>query len=79
VVSEKLISPNQTTFIKGGYILENVVSADEIIHNAVHNGQYGFIFKQDYEKAYDRVDIAFLLKIVRMKVFTQGWVSIIEA
>jgi hypothetical protein len=38
VVSEKLISPNQTTFIKGRYILESVVSAHEVIHNAVHNG-----------------------------------------
>jgi hypothetical protein len=56
VVSEELISPNQTTFIKGRYILKSVVSAHEVIHHAVHNGQSDFIFKLDYDKAYDRVD-----------------------
>jgi hypothetical protein len=78
VVSEKLISPNQTTFIKGGYILESVVSAHKVIHNAVHNGQSGFIFKLDYEKAYDRVDRAFLLRVMRYRGFIPRWMSIIE-
>ena len=32
VVSHELISPNQTAFIRGRYILESVVSAHEIIH-----------------------------------------------
>jgi hypothetical protein len=78
VVSENLISPNQTSFIKGRYILESVVCAHEVIHNAVHNGQSGFIFKLDYEKAYDRVDRAFLLRVMRMRGFSPGWMSIIE-
>ena len=56
VVCETLISPNQTAFIKGRYILESVVSAHQIIHDVVKNGQSGFIFKLNYEKAYDRVD-----------------------
>jgi hypothetical protein len=60
VVSEKIISPNQTTFINGRYILESVVSAYEVIHNAVQYGQSGFIFKLDDVKAYDRVDRNFL-------------------
>jgi hypothetical protein len=78
VVSEKLISPNQTTFIKGRFILESVVSSHEIIHNAFHNGQSGFIFKSDYEKAYDRVDRAFLLRIMKMRGFSPRWMSIFE-
>jgi hypothetical protein len=36
-VSEELISPNQTAFIKGRYILESVVAAHEIIHDVAHN------------------------------------------
>ena len=31
-IIDKLISPNQTAFIKGRYILESVVAAHEIIH-----------------------------------------------
>jgi hypothetical protein len=60
VVSENLISPNQTTFIKGRYILESVVCAHEIIHNDAHNRYSGFIFELGYEKAYDMVDRDFL-------------------
>jgi hypothetical protein len=78
VVSEELISPNQTSFIKGRYILESVVSAHEVIHNAVHKRQSGFIFKLDNEEAYDRVDRDFLLRVMRMRGFSPRWMSIIE-
>jgi hypothetical protein len=50
------LAPNQTAFVKGRYILASVVSAHEIIHEAVKGGQKGLVFKIDYEKAYDRVD-----------------------
>jgi hypothetical protein len=36
----------------------------------VYNGQSGFVFKLDYEKAYDRVDRAFLLRIMKMRGFS---------
>jgi hypothetical protein len=35
VIGEELIAPNQTAFIRGGFILESIVSAHEIIHDAV--------------------------------------------
>jgi hypothetical protein len=75
VISEKLISPNQTSFIKERYILESMVSAHEIIHNAVHNVQTGFILKPNYEKTYDRVDKAFILEIMKMRetLAQDGW------
>jgi hypothetical protein len=78
VVSEKLISPNQTAFINGRYILESVVSAHEIIHNAFHNRQSSLVFKLNYEKAYDRVDRAFLLKFMKIRGFSPRWMTIIE-
>ena len=55
VICEKLISPNQTAFIRGRYFLASVVSAHEIIHEVAHSSQAGFIFKLDYEKAYGLV------------------------
>jgi hypothetical protein len=78
VVSEELISPNQTSFIKRRHILESVVSAHEVIHDAVHRGQSDFLFKLDYAKAYDRVDRDFLLRVMRMRGFSPRWMSIIE-
>jgi hypothetical protein len=61
-VNDELIAPNQTTFFRGSHILEFVVSAHKIIHDDVQRKKTGFIFKLDYEKAYDRVDRSFMLK-----------------
>jgi len=54
-IADRLISKNQTTFIKGIFILESVVAAHEIIHDVHKNKESGVILKLDYEKAYDRV------------------------
>jgi hypothetical protein len=72
VVSGALIFPNQTTFIKGRYIQESVVCAHEIIHDVAHSEQSGFIFKLDYEKAYDRVNREFLFEMLRKRGFTSS-------
>jgi hypothetical protein len=61
-VCDSLISPNQTAFLKGRYILESVVATHEIIHEVAHSDQAGFVFKLDYEKAYDKVNREFLTK-----------------
>ena len=54
-MANRLISSNQTAFIKGRYILESVVAAHEIIHEVNNNKESGVILKLGYEKAYDRV------------------------
>ena len=79
VVCEKLISPNQTTFIRGRFILESVVAAHEIIHEVFHSSQSGFIFKLDYEKAYDRVDRGFLLKMLESRGFGRKFLYLIRS
>ena len=70
VVCEKLISPNQSAFLRGRYILESVVSAHEIIHEVARRDQPGFIFKLDYEKAYDMVNREFMLKMLAARGFS---------
>jgi hypothetical protein len=55
-ICDMLLAPNQTTFVKGRYILESVVAAHEIIYHTVKNGEKGIVLKLDYEKAYDRVN-----------------------
>jgi hypothetical protein len=78
-IIEDLIAPNQTAFIRGRFILESVVSAHEIIHDAVQKKESGFIFKLDYEKAYDRVDRNFLLKMLRQRGFSPKFMNIIQS
>jgi hypothetical protein len=53
---DRLLVSNQTTFVRGRYILESVVFTHKILHDAVRNGQREIVLKLDYEKAYDRVD-----------------------
>jgi hypothetical protein len=77
-VCDSLISPNQTTFLKGRFILESVVAAHEIIHEVAHSDQAGFVFKLDYEKAYDKVNREFLIKMMSDRGFSQRWISIIK-
>jgi hypothetical protein len=55
-ICDRLLTPNQMTFVRGRYILESVVSAHEILHDAIKNKEKGLVLKLDYEKAYDRVD-----------------------
>jgi hypothetical protein len=55
VICDRLMIANQTAFVKGRYILESVVVAQEIIHHTVKGGQKCVVLKLDYEKAYDRV------------------------
>ena len=52
---DRLISSNQTAFIKGRFILESAVMAHEVIHEVHRSRDAGLILKLDYEKAYDRV------------------------
>jgi hypothetical protein len=78
-VIDRLICSNQTSFIKGRYILKSVVTAHEVLHN-VHKGkQHGFVLKLDYEKSYDKVNWQFLLEILRMRCFGSKWKSWIES
>jgi hypothetical protein len=49
----RLISQNQSPFIKCRYILESVVTAHEVVHEVYRKKREGFVFKIDYEKAYN--------------------------
>jgi hypothetical protein len=56
MICDRLLSHNQTNFIKGRFIFEGVMSAHEIIHNVASWGEKGVVIKLDYEKTYDKVN-----------------------
>jgi hypothetical protein len=63
-MASKLISTNQTSFIKGRNILEGVVILHEILHEFRISGRKGILFKIDFEKAYDKVKLKFVQEVL---------------
>jgi hypothetical protein len=53
---DSLISSTQTAYIKGSYIMDNVVCAHEALHTIKKNKISAVIFKIIFEKAFDRVN-----------------------
>jgi hypothetical protein len=74
-ISGRLLASNQTTFVKGRYILESVVGAHEIIYYTVKNVGKGIFLKLDYEKAYDSLSWQFLEEMLTSRGFGQRWIS----
>jgi hypothetical protein len=68
-VCERLLAPNQTTFVRGRYILESVMSAHKTIHDAIKNKEKGLVLKLDYEKVYDRVSWQFFKEMLTSRGF----------
>jgi hypothetical protein len=63
-VCQRLIAKEQSAFIRGIYILESVVVANEVVHSIHKSKEAGVILKLDYEKAYDIVNMDFLLEVL---------------
>ena len=70
-VTDHVIRPTQTTYMKGWYILDGVVTLRDTFHKLHHKKIDGVIFKVDFEKAYDKVKWLFLQQVLRMKGFSE--------
>lgn len=66
-VAQRIVSPTQSAFIKGRFILESVVVAHEVVHSINKSGEPGVILKLDYEKTYDRVSWKFLFDLLKAR------------
>ena len=59
-VAHRVISPFQSAFIKGRFILDGILSLHEIVHDLHARKAKAVILKLDFEKAYDSVSWPFL-------------------
>jgi hypothetical protein len=59
-VMERLTHPGQFAFLKGRYIHDGILVLHEIIHEVKVRRLKGVFLKLDFQKAYDRLDWAFL-------------------
>lgn len=74
-VAHRVISPFQSSFIKGRYILDGILSIHEIMHEQHDKNTKAVILKLDFEKAYDSVSWVFLRDVLLAKGFDGVYVQ----
>ncbi|KAI0511115.1 hypothetical protein KFK09_011738 [Dendrobium nobile] len=75
----RIISLNQTGFVKGRSISDNVLLAQKLVHdinNKITGGN--IIFKLDITKAYDNLDWSFLYKVMELFGFNHNFIMLIK-
>ena len=78
-VANDVISPTQTAFIPGRFILEGCVIIHEVLHEMRTRNLEGIVLKIDFEKAYDKVRWDFLIEVMERKGFPTKWISWIKS
>jgi hypothetical protein len=69
----KIISPSQNAFVKGRQILDLMLIANECLHSKLKAAVSGVLCKLDLKKAYDHVNWAFLIYLLRRCGFSEKW------
>lgn len=57
-VIDQVTVESQTSYVKGYQNLDEILIANEIVDDAKNRKKYLFMFKVNFEKAYDSVDCA---------------------
>ncbi|KAF7826284.1 Transposon TX1 uncharacterized 149 kDa protein [Senna tora] len=71
-----LIAPNQSAFLKGRIISDNIMLATELMHKikSTKSGKSGWCaLKLDIQKAYDKLSWNFIEAVLRRMKFPQVW------
>ena len=73
----QFISENQSGFVKGRSISENIMLAQEIIHLIKQpNEGYNVVIKLDMAKAYDRVSWSYTCLVLRKMGFDENFITL---
>ena len=76
----KMVDLAQVAFVPNRWINENVVLAHEIVHNFKYTGKKkGFLrIKLDFQKAYDRMELNFLIVVLKAFGFSNIFINLIH-
>ena len=77
-VLPSIIDLDQTGYLKGRYIGENIRTIADIIQYTTLKNQPGIILLLDFEKAFDTVKWSFILKSLHLYNFGEGFIRWIE-
>jgi hypothetical protein len=73
-VLPQIIRPNQTGFVEGRSILDNVFIAQEALEWVEESEQDLVLLLLDFEKIFNRIEWGFLFKVLGKLGFTETWV-----
>ena len=80
VILPQIISENQSKFLSGRLITDNVLVTFELMHYLEHKkeGKEGFVaIKLDMSKVYDKVEWDFIKQVMEKMGFHEKWVELI--
>lgn len=63
LVMDKLISPSQSSFIKGRQILDGALIASEVIESCKKLKKEAVILKLDFHKAFDCISWGYIIRL----------------
>eukprot|EP00253_Pinus_taeda_P025366 PITA_25366 len=69
-----LISEEQTGFVEGRQILNNIIQAHEVVHSLKRSKQAGMSIQLDLTKAYEKLSWAYIRTILKAYGFGQNWI-----
>jgi len=72
-LTNRLILQTQAAFLKGRNIMNGVLALHEILHDTKMSKMVGVVLKLDFEKAYDKVNWAFLFDCLKNWGFNDKW------
>eukprot|EP00253_Pinus_taeda_P017157 PITA_17157 len=69
-----LVSMEQSRYVEGRQILNNIIQADEVVHSLTSNRKDGMIMKLNIAKAYDKLNWTYIKKVFIASGFDHNWV-----
>lgn len=69
-----LVSVEQSGYVEGRKILDNVIQAHEVMHSLTRNRKARMIMQLDIAKAYDKLNWTYIRKVLIAFGFDHSWV-----
>eukprot|EP00253_Pinus_taeda_P015128 PITA_15128 len=79
VILSGIISQEQSGYVEGRQILDNILLAQEMIHSLHSRKEAGMLMQLDLSKAYDKVSWAYLEAVLEAFGFSKQWIKWILA
>ena len=74
-VMSRLVKKAQNAFVEARQILDASLIANEVIDSMVKGKERGILCKLDIEKAYDHINLKFLISVLRKMGFGCKWIE----